>query len=308
MVYERLTNISNSISGGGNMKSKFCKAYLSLLLFLIMNIWSSAVADQNPPGQSSIPWWGTGLLSIATLLIGFFLQYLLSRRNMKIREGELRVKEQELDLKESQLKLNAKEFSLRTGEQPFDEESEREKGVTPATFEEEYDRKKRLIDEIGVPVSAEDANYSNSQALSKLVDRHKEIADSLWSSGEVSNGYRSAYSYTLAAYACKRAEKCSDAGRFYHFAGHRFRELGEYELAGMCYKWAGDLYKRDSSKEPNALRAYRRAGRAFSHVGDQYIVDEIRKLETEIAEKIRPTVGELGWWNEPGAFRKQSPY
>jgi hypothetical protein len=119
---------------------------------------------------------------------------------------------------------------------------DRKEAETPATFKREYEIMKKFIDDIDVTFSAQGTDYSTGSPLDEKIRDHIKKADQLWSSEKHSDRYRSAYSYALAAYANVRIQRRSDAGRLYHFAGHGFRELGEYELAGICYKWSGDLW------------------------------------------------------------------
>lgn len=216
-----------------------------------------------------------------------------------------KVSTEELRLKEKELSLKSEEFYLKTGIRPFDAEKEQKETETPATFVREYEVMKKFIDDVDIAFSAEGTDYSTSSPLDGKIGDHVKKADQLWSSEKRPDRYRSTYSYALAAYANVRIRRWSNAGRLYHFAGHGFRELGEYELAGICYKWSGDLYRKDS-KYLHARRAYRRAQEVFSHVGDEDIARKIQDLEEEVSEAIAEVP--LGWWDQPGILRKRNSY
>ncbi len=280
------------------MKSKWWGICIFLSLLLVLNILSTpAIAQSSVPDEASaLQWFLEKILApIVAALAGIILGHILSRKFLQ----------RELKLKEKELSLKAKEFYLKTGIRPFDTERELKRAETPATFAREYEQMKRFIDDVDVTFSAEGTDYSTSSPLDEKIRDHVEKADQLWSSGKRSDRYRSAYSYALAAYANVRIRRWSDAGRLYHFAAHEFRELGEYELAGICYKWAGDLYQKNS-KYIHARRAYRRARKAFSRVGDEDIIKKIQDLEDKVSRFIAEAP--LEWWDQPGILRKRSPH
>lgn len=210
----------------------------------------------------------------------------------------------------------------------------------PPIFQQEYELVKDFVNiEVGKIIkrsypSGDARHYEEDpcERIDKIIKRYNRKADRLWSSIKCSDRYRSAYFYALAAYTnvkleeelskkeglrdyCSPTKRFGEAGRFYHFAGHTFRALEEYELAGKCYKWSGDLFKKAAAYQNfgfliNARRAYRRAKKVFFYVGDDDIADKIDNLEREVMTKIKdnPEIANehfewLGF--SPGAFRKE---
>lgn len=197
--------------------------------------------------------------------------------------------------------VTVKIFEAKTGIKLF----RVKRGATPETAKKEYDKRKGDLDEIEVTVPADGTEYYRESQLEKRIMNYRKQADRLWGKKALIDRYRSAYFYALAAYACYKAKNLSGAGLYYHFAGHGFWRLGEYNLAGMCYKWSGDLYVADS-KYLNARRAYRRAMQVFSDSGFYDIREKIKPLEKKVNDEI--DAPEMGWWDEPGAFRKGITY
>jgi hypothetical protein len=90
----------------------------------------------------------------------------------------------------------------------------------------------------------EKGNVSN-YVVEKLKHYHKEEADYLWMLSGRPSGYRTAHHYRLASEAASDAGHPTDAAVFAHYAGHRFREMGEFEDAAKDYIRSAGIYKDD---------------------------------------------------------------
>lgn len=93
--------------------------------------------------------------------------------------------------------------------------------VTPAHFKEE------------------NAAYAALRAMTpeKLAKFHKAEADFLWPRQDRASSYRTAFHYQLAYEAARQTQgMLKTACDYAHFAGHRFRQLDEYQRAADAYE------------------------------------------------------------------------
>lgn len=162
------------------------------------------------------------------------------------------------------------------------------KPKTPKTFRDNYDDEIDKIDkkysERGTPVDKTEVVFQEDiSKFIKLISRNKSKADRCWSKKSRSKSYICAYKYATAGYLCDLVRNCKLAGALYHFAGHQFRHIEEYELSGKFYTWSAEAFK-ETGKElyNNAVRSYRRAQKAFEYVGDEEIAQKIKILEEHI--------------------------
>jgi len=162
------------------------------------------------------------------------------------------------------------------------------KQKTPKTFRDNYDENIKKIEEKysnkGRPVDeTEEVFQEDISKFIKLISKHKSKADRCWSKKSRSKNYTCAYEYATAGYLCDLIRNCKLAGALYHFAGHQFRHIEEYELSGKFYTWSAEAFK-ETGKElyNNAIRSYRRAQKAFEYVGDDEIAQKIKILEENI--------------------------
>lgn len=155
--------------------------------------------------------------------------------------------------------------------------------VTPETFRQEYDNKKKQIDDLIKSFTTSLVPLDDTAKATKLEstgDEYKEWADIYWSKSDLPTMYRCGWYYALAAYAYENAgpRGYEPAGWCYHFAGHRFRYLEEYEQAAKLYKSSAECFEKIKSRDSymRARRAYRRSEMMWKEVGE---IEEANKVE-----------------------------
>lgn len=107
-----------------------------------------------------------------------------------------------------------------------------------------------------------------------------KYANEHWERDDIDTRYRVAYSYFAAAdFLCETSKDQLDrASRLYHYAGHHFRFLEEWNKAGKAYRKAGDIATKSAKKAKTekkakeeqewAIRSYARAKNCYADVGD----------------------------------------
>ena len=119
--------------------------------------------------------------------------------------------------------------------------------------------------------------------LERTGDEYKEWADVYWLKSDLPTMYRCGWYYALAAYAYEHAGPSGyeQAGWCYHFAGHRFRYLEEYEPAAKLYTKSAECFEKSKSGDSymRARRAYRRSKMMWREVGEIEEYNEVEQKE-----------------------------
>lgn len=71
---------------------------------------------------------------------------------------------------------------------------------------------------------------------------HDSEANYLWPADDRPSKFRAGFHYRLASAAAKTADEVEESASLAHYAGHRFRELGEMRKAADDYKRSAELY------------------------------------------------------------------
>jgi len=187
------------------------------------------------------------------------------------------------------------------------------KSKTPKTFRDDYDEQISEIDKklgkIGTPVDDDDPIHEDFKSeFEKLISKNRAKADRCWSKKSRSKSYTCAYKYGIVGYVYDKTQNLQQAGFLYHFAGHQFRHIEEYELSGKFYTWSAEVFK-EAGKEhyKRAKRSYRRAQKAFESVGDNDIGQKIKFLEDSVDKDQATLEGEglelISWYKNRGKLK-----
>ena len=119
--------------------------------------------------------------------------------------------------------------------------------------------------------------------LDAFARRYILIANLNWGRDLISR-YKAAWCNVLTAESCEIAEDFTQAGRYFHFAAHGFRELGEFDIAGDYYHKSAECLKHTSDYK-FAIRSCNRAIAVYQEVQETSKITEMKSFLKQLMEK-----------------------